>query len=155
MKLEKRKNLLGILLLCNRLPQNEWCRITKTYYLSFCGWRIWECLLGGSGSSSVLRFQSCQQMKAWWGCRVFPSSFMLLLTGDLDSALHGPLLRAAWVSFQHGSWTPLPAPQCQVIPESSKPTLMPFTTLPWKTCIIFALLYLLQQKNPEYFMGWQ
>ena len=29
---------------------------------------------------------------------------------------------------------------------------MPFTALPWKTYIIFALFYLLQQKNPEYFM---
>lgn len=76
---------------------------------------------------------------------------MLLLTGDLDSTLHGPLQRAAWVSFQSGSWTPAPS-QYQVIPESSEATLMPFTALPWKTYIIFALFYLLQQKNPEYFM---
>lgn len=50
------------------------------------------------------------------------------------------------------TWQLDPAPQYQVIPESSKATLRPFTALPWKTYIISALFYLLQQKNPEYFM---
>ena len=65
--------------------------------------------------------------------------------------------RITWASPQGclsvlPTWQLDPAPQYQVIPESSKATLRPFTALPWKTYIICALFYLLQQKNPEYFM---